>query len=53
MYGQDQMLTELKTYAASGDNAALKAFAQGRIPTVTEHLEQAKALTGQIGPAAR
>ena len=53
VHGHDQTLTELKTYAASGDNAALKAFAQGQIPTVTEHLDKAKALTGQIGPAAR
>ena len=53
VHGHDQTLTELKTYAASGDNASLKAFAQGLIPTVTDHLDKAKALTGKIGPAAR
>ena len=53
VHGQDQTLTELKNYSASGDNVALKEFAQGMIPTVIEHLEKAKTLTGQIGPAAR
>jgi putative membrane protein len=53
VYGHDQMLTELKNYAASGDNAALKSFAQAQIPTVTGHLDKAKALQGKIGPAAR
>jgi putative membrane protein len=52
-YGHDQALTELKNYAASGDNPALKEFAAGLIPTVTEHLEKAKSLTGKIGPHAR
>jgi len=53
VYGHDQMLTELKNYAASGDNAALKSFAQAQIAAVTEHLDKAKALQGKIGPAAR
>lgn len=45
VHGHDQALTELKNYTASGDNAALKDFAQGVIPTVTEHLEKAKSLS--------
>ena len=42
--GHDKTLTALKDYAAAGDNNALRAFAQELIPTVTEHLEKAKAL---------
>jgi putative membrane protein len=53
VHGHGQMLTELKDYAASGDNASLKTFAQDQIPTVTEHVDKAKALQGRIGPAAR
>lgn len=52
-HGHDQTLTELKNYAASGDNPALKEFATGLIPTVTEHLEKARTLTGKIGPHAQ
>jgi putative membrane protein len=52
-HGHDQTLTELKNYAASGDNPALKEFAAGLIPTVTEHLEKARTLTGKIGPHAQ
>lgn len=37
-------LDALKNYAASGDNAALKTFANGLIPTVTAHLNMAKGL---------
>jgi putative membrane protein len=37
-------LDTLKTYAASGDNDQLKAFANGLIPTVTAHLNLAKGL---------
>ena len=37
-------LDALNGYAASGDNAALKDFAKGLIPTVTAHLNMAKAL---------
>lgn len=37
-------LDALKTYAASGDNATLKTFANGLIPTVTAHLNLAKGL---------
>jgi putative membrane protein len=37
-------LDALKTYSASGDNATLKAFANGLIPTVTAHLNLAKSL---------
>jgi putative membrane protein len=44
VHGHEEMLTELKTYAASGDNAALKAFAQGLIPTVEQHLARARDL---------
>lgn len=44
VHGHDETLTELKNYAASGDNAALKAFAQGLIPTVEQHLAKAKNL---------
>ena len=44
VHGHDETLTELKNYAASGDNAALKAFAQDLIPTVEQHLAKAKTL---------
>ena len=37
-------LDALNDYAASGDNATLKAFAKGMIPTVTAHLNMAKSL---------
>ncbi len=37
-------LDALKGYAASGDNAALKALASGMVPTVTAHLNMAKGL---------
>jgi putative membrane protein len=37
-------LDALKSYSASGDNAALKDFADGLIPTVTSHLNLAKGL---------
>ena len=37
-------LDALNGYAASGDNAKLKTFASGLIPTVTAHLNMAKAL---------
>ena len=37
-------LDALKGYSASGDNATLKSFADGLIPTVTAHLNMAKAL---------
>lgn len=44
VHGHDHTLTELKGYAASGDNAALKAFAEEMIPTVAGHLEKAQAV---------
>jgi putative membrane protein len=37
-------LDALKNYSASGDNATLKDFADGLIPTVTSHLNLAKGL---------
>ena len=37
-------LDALKGYSASGDNAALKTFADGLIPTVTAHLNMAQGL---------
>ena len=37
-------LDALKNYAATGDNAQLKSFASGMIPTVTAHLNTAKGL---------
>lgn len=37
-------LDALKNYSASGDNAQLKSFADGLIPTVTAHLNMAKGL---------
>ena len=37
-------LDALKNYAASGDNAELKTFANGMVPTVTAHLNLAKGL---------
>ena len=52
-HGHEETLAELKNYAASGDNAALKDFAAGLIPIVSQHLEKAKDLQGKIGPAAR
>jgi putative membrane protein len=42
--GHQKTLDALKAYAASGDNAQLKAFASGMIPTVTAHLNMAKGL---------
>lgn len=43
--GAHQMtLDTLKNYAASGDNAQLKTFANALIPTVTAHLNTAKGL---------
>ena len=39
-----QALDALKDYVASGDTPALKDFANGLIPTVTEHLNMAKGL---------
>jgi putative membrane protein len=39
-----QTLDALKNYSASGDNATLKAFANGLIPTVTAHLNMANSL---------
>lgn len=44
VHGHEEILTELKNYVASGDNAALKEFAQGLIPTVEQHLSKAKNL---------
>jgi putative membrane protein len=44
VHGHDETLTELKNYAASGDNAALKEFARDMIPTVEQHLSKAKNL---------
>ena len=49
IYGHDQTLTELKTYAASGDDPALKEFAEGLIPAVGGHLEKAKTVNEKIG----
>ena len=37
-------LDALNAYAASGDNAQLKTFASGLVPTVTAHLNMAKGL---------
>jgi len=37
-------LNALNAYAASGDNATLKTFASGMVPTVTAHLNSAKSL---------
>ena len=42
--GHQKTLDALKAYAASGDNAKLKTFAKDMIPTVTAHLNMAKAL---------
>ena len=39
-----QALDAVKDYVASGDTPALKDFANGLIPTVTEHLNMAKGL---------
>ena len=37
-------LDTMEAYSSSGDNAALKSFASGLIPTVTAHLNLAKGL---------
>ena len=42
--GHQKALDLLNDYAASGDNAQLKAFASSMIPKVTAHLNMAKAL---------
>lgn len=42
--GHQKTLDALKAYAASGDVPDLKAFASGLVPTVTAHLNMAKAL---------
>jgi len=42
--GHQATLDALKAYAASGDVPALKGFASGLVPTVTAHLNMAKAL---------
>lgn len=42
--GHETTLSKLKDYAATGDDASLKAFAQGLVPTVTAHLNMAKGL---------
>lgn len=42
--GHQQTLDTLKAYAATGESAPLKTFATGLIPTVTAHLNMAKAL---------
>lgn len=42
--GHQATLDALKGYAASGDVPALKDFASGLVPTVTAHLNMAKAL---------
>jgi putative membrane protein len=42
--GHQKTLDLLKNYAANGDNAQLKSFAQGMIPKVTAHLNMAKGL---------
>ncbi len=42
--GHQQTLDALKAYAASGDAPQLKAFASEMVPTVTAHLNMAKAM---------
>ena len=42
--GHQKTLDMLKNYAANGDNAQLKSFAQGLIPKVAAHLNMAKGL---------
>lgn len=42
--GHQRTLDALKSYSTSGDNATLKSFASGMIPTVTAHLNMAKGL---------
>jgi len=42
--GHQKTLDTLKGYSSSGDNATLKSFADGLIPTVTAHLNMAKSL---------
>jgi putative membrane protein len=42
--GHEATLSALNAYASTGDNATLKEFARGMIPTVTAHLNMAKGL---------
>jgi len=42
--GHQMTLDKLKAYSANGGQASLKTFATGLIPTVTAHLNMAKAL---------
>jgi putative membrane protein len=46
--GHQTTLDMLKNYSASGDNATLKTFANGLIPTVTAHLNMAKSLNSAM-----
>ena len=51
--GHQKTLDALKAYAASGDNAKLKGFANDMIPIVTAHLNMAKGLKVEGRQAAR
>ena len=46
-------LDMLKAYSASGDDADLKAFASGLVPTVTAHLNEAKSLGSAVSKDLR
>lgn len=50
--GHEEMLQLLKTEIASGQDAAVKAFAQEMLPTVESHLKEARRLTGKEGAAS-
>ncbi|MGH8243246.1 MAG: DUF4142 domain-containing protein [Steroidobacteraceae bacterium] len=50
--GHEEMLQLLKNEIASGQDAAVKAFAQEMLPTVESHLKEALRLTGKQSPAS-
>lgn len=48
----EETVQMLKTEIASGQDAAVKAFAQEMLPTVELHLKEARRLTGKEGAAS-
>lgn len=47
--GHQETVKLFEEYAASGDNAALQAFARETLPTLKAHLEKIEAISGQLG----
>ena len=50
--GHEEMVQLLKDEIASGQDAAVKAFAQEMLPTVESHLKEARRLTGKQSAAS-